>query len=169
MAGRLAESNLESLRIRDRVALAVQTRLDVVGEKEIARRGSTLFAQPQNAHIGAGLIWGTSDAIWTALGDSSGDVNWYTKRATLAGVYGACVLYWLVDDSPDGSATRAFLDRRIDDVMQIEKVKAQVRDNAVLQKLLSVPNRVLERVRAPQETRRDDVPGHWPSSERSGS
>jgi ubiquinone biosynthesis protein COQ9 len=42
---------------------------------------------PMYAADGARAIWGTADAIWTALGDTSEDVNWYTKRATLSGVY----------------------------------------------------------------------------------
>ena len=70
---------------------------------------------PHMAPEGARLIWGTADRIWTALGDTSDDVNWYTKRATLSGVYAAVVLYWLGDDSTDGQATRAFIDRRISD------------------------------------------------------
>lgn len=169
MAQRLAAQDLAALKIRERVTLAVQTRLDVAGNKEVVRRGATLFALPQNAATGSGLIWGTADAIWTALGDTSDDVNWYTKRATLVGVYGSTVLFWLGDDSPDGQATRDFLDRRIGDVMQIEKMKAQVRGNAFLQKVLSGPAHLLGRIRAPVGTRRDDVPGRWPPDERTGA
>ena len=61
----------------------------------MVRRGTTLFALPHHAAEGAKLIWGTADAIWTALGDTSDDVNWYTKRATLSAVYGSVVLFWL--------------------------------------------------------------------------
>ena len=85
-----------------------------------------LFALPINAGEGAKAIWGTCDAIWTALGDTSDDVNWYTKRATLSGVYSSTVLFWLGDDSPDHQATWEFLDRRIENVMQFEKLKASV-------------------------------------------
>jgi ubiquinone biosynthesis protein COQ9 len=53
-----------------------------------------------HAADGAKAIWGTADRIWTALGDTSDDLNWYTKRATLSAVYGSTVLYWLGDDSP---------------------------------------------------------------------
>ena len=80
---------------------------------------------------GARAVWATADLIWTTLGDSAQDVNWYTKRATLVAVYGTTLLYWLGDDSVGAEATWAFLDRRIADVMAFEKVKAQVGDNPV--------------------------------------
>src|SRR5712671_1257964 len=67
------------------------------------------------------------DAMWYAAGDTSTDFNFYTKRATLAGVYSSTLLYWLADRSPGSEATWGFLDRRIDDVMKIEKLKAQVK------------------------------------------
>ena len=62
--------------------------------------------------------------MWYAAGDTSTDFNFYTKRATLAGVYSSTLLYWLNDRSPGGEATWGFLDRRIDDVMKIEKLKS---------------------------------------------
>lgn len=144
----LAATDLDALRIRDRIASAVMTRLDLVEDKELVRRGSTFFALPQNAAEGARAIWGTADAIWTALGDSSDDVNWYSKRATLSAVYSATVLYWLGDDSPDHEATRDFLDRRIGDVMQFEKMKAAVRSNPLGKALLAGPMKLMGQIRA---------------------
>lgn len=159
MLERLQAEDLSALRFRDRIAAAVRFRLEAVDDKEAVRRGTTLFALPTHAADGAKAIWGTADAIWTALGDTSDDVNWYTKRATLSGVYGATVLYWLGDDSVDHQATWAFLDRRIDNVMQIEKVKAQVRDNPVLSKLMAGPNKLMETIRRPSDT--GGFPGRW--------
>lgn len=157
MVAALAAGDLSALRFRDRIAQAVMTRLDLVEDKELVRRGTTFFALPQNAAEGARAIWGTADAIWCALGDRSDDVNWYSKRATLSAVYSATVLYWLGDDSPGHENTRDFLDRRIGDVMQFEKLKAAVRDNAVLKPLLAGPMKVLAQIRAPRKP--DDLPG----------
>ncbi|WP_136439730.1 COQ9 family protein [Pacificoceanicola onchidii] len=157
MLERIANGELSEMRFRDKVAYAVRARLDVIEDKEVVRRGATLSSLPMHAADGAKLIWGTADAIWTALGDTSEDVNWYTKRATLSGVYSSTVLYWLGDDSPDHQATWAFLDRRIEDVMRFEKAKAQVRGNPLLSKLLAGPTALFSHVRAPQAAR--DVPG----------
>lgn len=163
MLERLAETDMSGLKFRDKVAAAVRLRLEVIEDKEAVRRGATLFALPMYAADGAKLIWGTSDKIWTALGDTANDYNWYTKRATLSGVYSSTVLYWLGDDSPDHMATWAFLDRRIEDVMQIEKLKARARANPVLSKLMAVPNQMLARVRPPSGVPSDSLPGRWVS------
>jgi len=117
MIEHLRAQDLSAMRFRDRIAAAVRFRLEAVEDKEAVRRGTTLFSLPPYAADGAKAIWGTCDAIWTELGDSSDDVNWYTKRATLSGVYGATVLFWLGDDWQDQAATWDFLDRCIDQVL----------------------------------------------------
>lgn len=157
MAEQLAQTDLGSLRFRDRIAAAVMARLDLVEDKELVRRGTTFFALPQNAAEGARAVWGTADAIWTALGDTSQDLNWYSKRATLSAVYSATVLFWLGDDSPGHENTRDFLDRRIGDVMQFEKLKAALGNNPVSKALLAGPLKLMEQIRAPR--RPEDLPG----------
>jgi ubiquinone biosynthesis protein COQ9 len=160
MVTRLKGEDLMSMRFRDRVAGGVRYRLEVVEKhKEAVRRGSTLFALPQNASYGAKLIWGTSDAIWTALGDTSTDHNWYTKRATLSAVYGSTVLFWLGDSSDGHVETWNFLDRRIENVMQFEKVKAQVNNHPVASRLMSGPNWLLSKLKAPLQMPDPDLPG----------
>ena len=109
---------------------------------------------------GAKLIWGTSDNIWLALGDTSEDVNWYSKRATLSAVYAATVLFWLGDDSPSYEQTWSFLDRRIENVMQIETAKGQVRANKQLSAVLAGPLWLLGKIKRPVV--RDDLPGRGP-------
>lgn len=155
MLARLAAADLAALRMRDRIAEAVMARLEVV-DKELVRRGSALFALPQNAGEGARLVWGTADAIWRALGDTSEDVNWYSKRATLSAVYTATVIYWLNDHSEDARDTREFLARRIDNVMGIEKAKAAFRANPLGRALLDGPLSALSKIRAP---RANNLPG----------
>lgn len=153
----LAMTDLSQMRFRDRVAHAIRIRLELVEDRELVRRGTTLFALPQHAAEGARLIWGTADAIWTALGDTTRDLNWYSKRATLSAVYGSTVLYWLGDDTPGHQATWDFLDRRISDVMQIETLKAKLRENPLGKAILAGPAKVIEKWRVP--TVPDDLPG----------
>ena len=160
MIARMKSGDLPE-RFRDKIAAAVRFRIEAVTDKEAVRRGTTLFALPMHAADGAKAIWGTADKIWDTLGDRSDDVNWYTKRATLSGVYSATVLYWLGDDSIDNQATWEFLDRRIEDVMRIEKVKAQVRENKALSTLLAGPNWLLSKVKAPMKVPDIDLPGSW--------
>lgn len=169
MLAGLAEADLGGLKFRERVALAVRLRLEAAStpdEKEAVRRGVTLFALPQHAGEGIKAVWGTCDAIWTALGDSSDDINWYSKRATLSGVYSSTLLFWLGDDSPDHQASWDFLDRRIADVMQFEKLKAQVNANPLLKPFLAGPNWLAKHVRAPGPELRMGFPGTLHSREK---
>jgi ubiquinone biosynthesis protein COQ9 len=155
----LHRADLDRMKFRERIAAAVRCRLQAIPDREAVRRAATLFALPHHAADGARAVWGTCDLIWSTLGDTSEDVNWYTKRATLAGVYSSTVLFWLGDDSPDHQATWEFLDRRIENVMQFEKLKAQVNKNPLLKPILAGPNWLLGRVRAPVKMRDTDLPG----------
>ena len=83
-------------------------------------------ATPANLLAGPKSLWAASDAIWTALGDTSTDYNWYTKRMTLVAVLGSTFTAWMGTD--DEVEIDAFLDRRIENVMQFEKVKSQAKD-----------------------------------------
>ncbi len=159
MLRRLRTENLAGLRFRDKIATAVRFRIEAAEDKEVVRRASSLFALPQYAGDGARALWGTADRIWTALGDTSADINWYSKRATLSGVYASTVLYWMGDESEGGQATWDFLDRRIDDVMQFEKVKGRIEGNPVLRRVFAGPLWLAGRVRAPARGPEMDLPG----------
>ncbi len=169
MLARFKTEDLSDLRYSEKIAALVRFRIEAVGDKEAVRKASALFALPANAGDGAKLIWNTCDLIWNALGDTSDDVNWYTKRATLSGVYGSCVLFWLGDDSEGNADTWAFLDRRIENVMQIEKIKAGVRKNPLLTGLFAAPNWFLSQIKAPSSQRMQDVPGYWAADKKSHS
>jgi len=124
----LAKQDLASLKVRERIARAVLTRLEVLKpHKEAARRAAAFLLLPANAALGARLLYRSVDAMWHAAGDTSTDFNFYTKRAILAGVYAATMVRWLNDESAEESATRAFLDARIENVMQFEKLKAELK------------------------------------------
>ena len=80
---------------------------------------------------------------------------------TLSGVYGSTVLYWLGDDSDGHARTWDFLDRRIEDVMQIEKFKSQARDNGLIAGLMKGPLSVLDRIKPPSAAPQSGMPGRW--------
>jgi ubiquinone biosynthesis protein COQ9 len=116
-------------RTRERVALAVRARLEALApHKDVARRAAAFLALPQNTPLAASLMMRSVDLMWRAAGDRSSDFSYYTKRALLGGVYGATLIHWLSDSSEGHVDTWAFLDSRIDDVMQIEKFRGQARE-----------------------------------------
>lgn len=119
----------QGLKIREKVALGVRTRLAAMRpDKEAARRAAATLALPLYATLAPKLVWRTADAIWRGLGDASTDFNYYTKRAILSGVWVSTFARWLADDGEGETATNDFLDRRIENVMQFEKAKARLRD-----------------------------------------
>jgi len=127
MEKRLAKKKLSAMKIRQ----AVLARLEaLVPRKDAARRAATFLTLPPHAGLGAKLLYRTVDRMWRAVGDNSTDFNFYTKRAILAGVYSATLMRWFTDESVDETITREFLDRRIENVMQFEKFKARVKEQA---------------------------------------
>lgn len=146
----MAALDLENMRYSDRVSKAVSLRLELAApDKEAVRRGVTFFALPIHAADAARAVWHTSDAIWNSLGDTSRDVNWYTKRMTLSAVYSSCVLFWLGDESAGHDDTEAFINRRIGNVMQFEKTKAKFRGTALGKAFAAGPGQFFAKVKAP--------------------
>ena len=125
----LAAMDLKAMKIRARIAAAVMARIEAVRpHKEAARRAAAFLTLPPHAALGARLVWRTVDAMWRAVGDTSTDFNFYTKRTILAGVYSATLLRWFTDDSAGESETDRFLADRIENVMQFERFKAQAKE-----------------------------------------
>ncbi len=151
MLARVAALNIAEMRLRDRIRTAVKARIEVIGEhREAERRALAFCALPQNAALGLKLLSRTVDLMWRAAGDTSTDFAFYTKRATLAAVYTSTVMHWIADTSEGDADTWAFLDRRIENVMAIEKTKLKVRE-----RLKETPSlaALLSRLRYPGETR----------------
>ncbi len=122
-----SDYQLSAMKIRERIATAVMVRLrQNTAHREAVRRAIAFYALPWNVAAGLNALYATVDAMWREAGDTSTDYNFYTKRMLLAGVFKSTVVVWLDDASDDLAATEAFLRRRIENVMQIEKAKAKV-------------------------------------------
>jgi ubiquinone biosynthesis protein COQ9 len=125
MTARLPAEQLAAMKIRERITALVWARIETVApEREALRRALAILAMPQNVASAARMGWRAADLMWRLAGDKATDFNHYTKRMTLGAVYGSTVLALLDDETADLSDTRAFLDRRIDNVMQFERMKA---------------------------------------------
>ena len=147
MADAFPLERIEAMKIRERIRALVMHRIETVKQdREALRRALAILAQPQNLPLAARLAWRAADRMWRIAGDRATDFNHYSKRAILMGVYGATTLVFLDDDSDGLTQTRAFLDRRIDEVMRFEKTKAQWRGNR--ERLPSL-SRFLGRLRYP--------------------
>jgi ubiquinone biosynthesis protein COQ9 len=120
MVKALGKTDPEKLRVRDRIDRAVMTRFEVADPYRDALRLALAFWSVPPRTLRAGqVVWRTADRMWEWAGDTATDYNRYTKRALLAGVLTSTTLVWLKDVSDDAAVTRAFLQNRIDNVLQL--------------------------------------------------
>lgn len=127
MARALPPERLAAMKMRERISALVEARLDALApDREALRRAVAILAMPQNAARATRLGWRSADAMWRLAGDTATDYNHYTKRTMLAGIYAATIAVFLNDESEGQTDTRAFLARRIDNIMQFEKAKAKL-------------------------------------------
>lgn len=147
MARRLPPEKLGAMKIRDRITALVATRLEIMApDREGLCRAQAIMAMPQNLPAASRIGWRSADRMWRLAGDTATDFNHYTKRMTLSAVYLSTLVTFVNDESEGYADTRAFLDRRIDNVMQFEKVKAQAKKR---QELMPSLSRFVGRLRYP--------------------
>jgi ubiquinone biosynthesis protein COQ9 len=145
--GWFTPERLDGLKIREKIRALIWKRLEIMGPaREAVRRALAILAMPQNLPLALRISWRSADLMWRIAGDTSTDFNHYTKRMTLGAVYASTLLSWLDDESEGWTDTAAFLDRRIDNVMEFEKFKAQWRGSSDMH--LS-PSRFFGRLRYP--------------------
>ena len=145
MLDRLEALPLDGLRVPERVALAIGARLEIIEPwREAVRRALAVLVLPQHVPLALRLTYETIDAIWYAAGDNATDFSFYTKRATLAAIYGAAMLFWLDDRSEGFVDTRAFIERRLAGVARLGRVR---RDLDTLAAGLPNPFRLLRPLR----------------------
>lgn len=127
MAEALPPGTLGAMKIRAKITALVEARLDALApDREALRRAAAILAMPQNAARAARLGWRSADTMWRLAGDTATDYNHYSKRAMLAGIYAATIAVFLNDESEGQAESRAFLARRIENIMQFEKAKAKL-------------------------------------------
>jgi ubiquinone biosynthesis protein COQ9 len=125
---------LARLSIRRRIARLVRARLEVLTpHREAVRRALAARSLPGNLLEAGRAFWTTLDRIWRAVGlppEADSGLDWYTRRLTLAGVLTATTLFWLDDTSEGCAETWAFLERRIENALQLGRLAGQFLDLA---------------------------------------
>ncbi len=122
-----ASLDLAAMRLAERVRALLALRLrQNRAHKEAVRRALGLLALPRHAGLAARCTARTVDVVWHAAGDRAADFSWYTKRAILASIYTATVLFWIRDQSEDDAATLAFLDRRLAELGRITRMRRRL-------------------------------------------
>ncbi|SCA55735.1 Ubiquinone biosynthesis protein [Candidatus Terasakiella magnetica] len=127
MAAKLEETDLEKMGVGQRLEAAMRIRLEIEGPyREAVRKAMSHYALVQNAPEGVAVVWKAVDEMWWCCGDESVDFNYYTKRASLAAVYSATMVFWLNDESENAEETILFYRRRLMDVIAAVKTRKKI-------------------------------------------
>lgn len=126
--------DIEEMRVRDRVAEALMARYAwLLPRREAEQAALTFWAYPTRNPRALKIVWRTADCIWEWAGDTATDYNRYTKRTLLSAIIVPTTLVWVNDTDADMGKTRAFLERRIANVLQIGggfgKIMAKVKEH----------------------------------------
>ncbi|WP_417841418.1 COQ9 family protein [Terasakiella sp.] len=127
MAAELVDQDLSDKGIGHRLEIAMRVRLAIEAPyREAVRKAMSYYAMPQHAPQGVQVVWKAVDEMWWCCGDDAVDFNYYTKRASLAAVYSATMVYWLNDDSENQEETILFYRRRLIDVVNAVKTRKKI-------------------------------------------
>ncbi|KAI9354771.1 rpsU-divergently transcribed protein [Pilaira anomala] len=109
------KEELLMLNMNERVKLLTKLRLDM-NKPYIHKWPEALavMAQPSNVNMSLKHLGDIADDIWYYAGDRSADMNWYTKRASLAAIYSSADIFMTQDLSPQYTETEKFLNRRLE-------------------------------------------------------
>ncbi|KAI8907465.1 COQ9-domain-containing protein [Powellomyces hirtus] len=119
--------DLDSMRITAKIRTACIMRLKLTAPYISTWPDALgIMAQPQNAPMSLRNLGELVDEMWYLAGDRSADLNWYSKRTLLAGVYTSTELYMTQDRSPDFEETWKFLDRRLQDVAFFGRTTSEI-------------------------------------------
>ena len=125
----LSKVEIQELKVREKIKKIIRVRLERWKSYKVAiKRTLPILIMPSSGTLLSFSLMKTSDSIWKSAGDRSVDFNFYTKRGLLLGVYSTTFIFWLDDNSKDDQKTWEFLDRRVEEVLQIPKVKTRINE-----------------------------------------
>jgi ubiquinone biosynthesis protein COQ9 len=111
MIAAISNDEFKRLKTSERLAKAIEVRLNIY-DKLFVKKLVAYLGIPSNFLFKMEVLWRTSDLLWKHAGfDQSTDFNYYTKRATLATIYAATLIFWLSDDSLNAVDSIEFLKR----------------------------------------------------------
>lgn len=120
---------LAAMRVPERIESLIMARLAAMQpHREAVKRAASQTLLPWNMAGALHSLYSMTDWMWRLAGDQSTDYNFYTKRATLAGVYVPTFLAWAADPTPDLAVTRQILKNNLAGVANFGKKKKALID-----------------------------------------
>ncbi len=104
--------------------------------RESIRLSIGFMSIPRNSKNSLSMLYRTCDLIWKTSGDNSTNFTFYSKRLVLSGLYISTLFFWVNDNSPDLIETEKFIDRRLNEISNIGRLKKKLN----LENLGEIPN-----------------------------
>lgn len=116
------ENLIERTNPRDYAIHAIRLRLEmIIPYKSTWPQAIAIMSLPQNVPTSLAHLLTLVDDICYCAGDRSVDIGWYTRRIGIASIYKMVELYLLQDKSPGHQQTWEFLERRMEEGIQIQE------------------------------------------------
>lgn len=107
---------------RDFTIKAIRMRLEmIVPYIDTWPQALGLMTLPQNVPASLAQLLTLVDDICYCVGDRSVDIGWYTRRIGIASIYKMVELFMLQDKSANHQKTWEFLERRVDEGIQVQE------------------------------------------------
>jgi ubiquinone biosynthesis protein COQ9 len=120
----------EKLQVKAKKLMIEKIRLYIseIGSLEGFKAFVSYFFKPASIFTGAKGVYNFASESWYLLNDKSTDFSYYTKRISFSGIYAKAVIYAVNDTSENLQHTELFIERKIDDLMKLNKIKFKIRD-----------------------------------------
>ncbi|KAF8819004.1 COQ9 family protein [Rickettsia endosymbiont of Cardiosporidium cionae] len=119
-------------KIRDKITLALNTRIIKVMDKQILLRQFAFFSVFYNFDIAMKAIIYNVDLLWRYADDKSTDFNFYTKRFLLALIYILASNFYQADNSENARDTEVFIKYLVDNIANLQKIKKHLTHSIIV-------------------------------------
>ena len=110
--------NNSRLKVRDKIKTIMELKFENNEHLKKALPEMLKFLlRPGNFIMSIKMLHENSDFIWNLSGDKSNDFNYYSKRGLLSMIYLATLIYWLNDKSENNIATKNFISKSVDGIV----------------------------------------------------
>ena len=110
--------NNSRLKTRDKIKTIMELKFENNSHlKKTLPEMLKFLLRPGNILMSIKMLHENSDFIWSLSGDKSNDFSYYSKRGLLSMIYLATLIYWLNDKSEKDIATKNFISKSVDGIV----------------------------------------------------
>lgn len=116
----------ENLGVTAKIRWLIRTHFEnIIAHSDAEHAAIAALYHPSIAIHAPAYVGQLTDIIWRAAGDTSTDMNYYTKRGTLGVIYIATLMYWHVSNASIDDIMR-FFDHRLNNLKTITNTTKKI-------------------------------------------